>query len=60
MGKGLAAISKQTKEWKTREKIRNEMDEQNDSNWYNYIYIFGLMGVLISIAGLYYTQKRFI
>ena len=42
-----------------REKIKTEMDKQNDSSQYNYAYIFDAAGVLVSIIGLYYTRKLF-
>lgn len=42
------------------EKIKTEMDEQNDSSKYNYTYIFGAAGVSVSIVGLYYTRKQFV
>ena len=57
-GKRLAMISKQAKERKMRQKIESEVEENNTGNLSN-TYIFGLSGLVISIFGFNYTQKRF-
>ena len=38
--------------------IINKMKEENEGVDYNYTYILGV-GLLISLVGLYYIQKRF-
>ena len=35
-------------------------DEKKEDYNFNYTYIFGLTGLVVSIIGLYYTRKQFI
>ena len=61
-GKRLAAISREAKERKAREKVVTaktaKPDTQDSSTSIDYKYIIGGVGVVAAVGGLYFVYKR--
>ena len=57
-GKRLAAISKEARERKMREKIESENKHKEDETWnINYGALFGVLGVTAAFGALYYARR---